>query len=80
MIVTSTFRRTTSLLVVLVAATLQNAQGQETLTSEGLEHVAAMDAHQICAGLFVVGRDIQRNAVTVVARDVAPFEWFRWNS
>lgn len=80
MILTSTFRRTTSMLVVLFAATSQNAQGQETLTSEGLEHVAAMDAHQICAGLFVVGRDIRRNAVTVVARDVAPFEWFRWDS
>jgi len=74
------FRRTTAAAVLLVAALYQHGMAQEVLSSEGLEHVAAMDAHQICAGLFVVGRDIQRNAVTVVARDVAQFEWFRWDS
>jgi CubicO group peptidase (beta-lactamase class C family) len=58
----------------------QPASSQESLTEEGLEHVAAIGAHHVCAGLWVVGRGVERDAATVVARDIAPFVWFQWDS
>ncbi len=72
-------------LLVVAIALLTGCQSESTttefqLSSEGLEHVAAITAHHICAGLFVVGRDIERDAATVVARDIAPFPAFRWDS
>ncbi len=50
------------------------------LSSEGKEHVAAIDAHHLCAGLWVVGRGVERDVETVIARDIAPFFAFRWDS
>ena len=64
----------------LVAAALlpQRAPAQDTPTPEAREHAAAWGAHHLCAGLWVVGRDHQRDAETVIARDIAPFPWFHW--
>ena len=42
------------------------------------EHTAAMAAHHLCSGTFVVGRDHQRNAARVLEEDVRPFPDFNW--
>lgn len=41
-------------------------------------HVAAMAAHHLCAGYFVVGRDHRRTPEEVVANDIARFAVFPW--
>ena len=38
----------------------------------------AWGAHHLCAGVFVVGRDLQRPPDVVLATDIRPFAWFRW--
>lgn len=38
----------------------------------------AWGAHDLCAGLFVVGRDLERPPDVVLARDVARFDHTRW--
>jgi CubicO group peptidase (beta-lactamase class C family) len=48
------------------------------LDAEQREHVAAMAAHHLCAGVFVVGRDHQRGAAEVLAQDIAKFAVFNW--
>lgn len=65
---------------LLAVALPQPTSAQDHPRGEELEHVAAMGAHLVCAGLFVVGRDVERDAATVIARDIAPFAWFRWDS
>jgi len=42
------------------------------------EHSAAMAAHHLCSGTFVVGRDYQRDPERVLAEDVLPFPDFNW--
>jgi CubicO group peptidase (beta-lactamase class C family) len=54
------------------------AWSQDDRSSEEREHAAAWGAHHLCAGLFVVGRDYQRDPDAVVAEDIAPFPAFRW--
>ncbi len=49
---------------------------QETLKSR--EFRAAMAAHHLCSGLWVVGRSYERTAEEVVAQDIAPFPFFGW--
>ncbi|MCZ6917958.1 MAG: serine hydrolase [Gemmatimonadetes bacterium] len=49
-----------------------------TLPQRG--YAAAIGAHHICAGVFVVGRDYQRSPETVLAQDVIPFPHFLWQS
>jgi CubicO group peptidase (beta-lactamase class C family) len=51
------------------------AQSLENLRRE---HAAAMAAHHLCSGLWVVGRDHQRSAEEVLAQDVARFPAFAW--
>lgn len=41
-------------------------------------YALGIGAHHLCAGLWVVGRDHERSAETVVAEDIAPFPAFRW--
>ena len=43
-----------------------------------LDHTAAMAAHHLCAGTFVVGRDYQRPPHRVLAEDIKPFPDFNW--
>jgi CubicO group peptidase (beta-lactamase class C family) len=45
---------------------------------ENLEFCAAICAHHICSGLWVVGREYQRTPEEVVAQDIAPFSYFGW--
>ncbi len=43
-----------------------------------LDHTAAMAAHHLCSGTFVVGRDYQRPPHRVLEEDIAPFPDFNW--
>ncbi|MFG0263022.1 MAG: serine hydrolase domain-containing protein [Novipirellula sp. JB048] len=45
---------------------------------ENMEFRAAICAHHISSGLWVVGRDHQRTAEEVIAQDIAPFTHFGW--
>ena len=66
--------------VFWAAAPPQEAIPQDTRTAEEQEHAAAWGAHHLCAGLFVVGRDYQREPEDVIAQDIAPFPAFRWEA
>jgi hypothetical protein len=46
---------------------------------ENLEFRAAIGAHHLSSGLWVVGRDYQRTPEEVVAQDLAPFPFFGWS-
>ncbi|MDH3733859.1 MAG: serine hydrolase, partial [Gemmatimonadota bacterium] len=46
--------------------------------TEVLTHTAAMAAHHLCSGVFVVGRDHPRDASRVLAQDIARFPNFNW--
>jgi len=45
---------------------------------ESREFRAAIAAHHICSGLWVVGRSYKRTPEEVVAQDIAPFKFFGW--
>jgi CubicO group peptidase (beta-lactamase class C family) len=62
---------------VLVIAALASAGAQES--DYGLESRAAIGAHHICAGLWVVGRVTKRTADQIIAQDIAPFRDFSWD-
>lgn len=42
------------------------------------EHSAAMAAHHLCSGTFVVGRDYRREPSRVLEEDIKPFSDFNW--
>ena len=44
-----------------------------------LESRAAIGAHHLCSGLWVVGRVTKRTADEIVAQDIAPFRDFSWD-
>ncbi|MGH9141116.1 MAG: serine hydrolase domain-containing protein [Vicinamibacterales bacterium] len=44
-----------------------------------LESRAAIGAHHICSGLWVVGAVYQRTPEEIVAQDIAPFKDFSWD-
>ncbi len=72
--------RTAALALALAAAAVppQPAGAQEARTAEERDHALAWGAHHLCAGVFVVGRELERAPDVVVRRDIAPFPWFRW--
>ena len=41
-------------------------------------YALGIGAHHLCAGLWVVGRDLARSAEEVVEQDIARFDFFRW--
>lgn len=43
-------------------------------------YALGLNAHHLCAGMWVVGRDYERSPATVVAEDIAPFPAFRWEN
>ena len=45
----------------------------------GLESRAAIAAHHLCAGLWVVGRVTKRAPEEILAQDIAPFKDFSWD-
>ena len=47
--------------------------------SYSLESRAAIGAHHLCSGLWVVGRVYRRTAEEVLAQDIAPFKDFSWD-
>jgi len=47
---------------------------------ENLEFRAAICAHHLSSGLWVVGRDYRRTPEEVIAQDIAPFKYFGWES
>jgi CubicO group peptidase (beta-lactamase class C family) len=69
-----------ALLVAALFLTILPAQGcqEDARSVEERQHAAAWGAHHLCAGLFVVGRDYQREPQDVIAQDIAPFPVFRW--
>lgn len=69
-------------LVAMICAVALPAQtcAQGARTAEEREHAAAWGAHHLCAGMFVVGRDYQREPRAVIAQDIAPFPHFRWEA
>ena len=54
-------------------------QSDEAARLENLEFRAAIGAHHLSSGLWVVGRDYQRTPEEVVAQDLAPFSFFGWS-
>jgi CubicO group peptidase (beta-lactamase class C family) len=50
----------------------------EEASAEALQYAAAMGAHHLCSGTFVVGRETPRSAERIVAEDIAPFPDFAW--
>jgi CubicO group peptidase (beta-lactamase class C family) len=49
-------------------------------SSYSLESRAAIGAHHLCSGLWVVGRVTPRSAKDILAQDIAPFKDFSWDS
>src|SRR6266851_1770740 len=60
-----------------------HGRGEAGLASEdagyGLESRAAIGAHHLCSGLWVVGTVYKRTADEVLAQDIAPFKDFSWD-
>ena len=54
------------------------AKAGEEKKRENMEFRAAICAHHISSGLWVVGRDYQRTTEEVIAQDIAPFTFFGW--
>ena len=67
----------TALAVGLVLAPASPAAAQDA--AYGLESRAAIGAHHICSGLWVVGRVTKRTADEIIAQDIAPFRDFSWD-
>ena len=64
-------------LLVLTGINVASPESRQSLDFETRGHIAAMAAHHLCSGLFVVGRDHERPVETVLAKDVARFPDFR---
>ena len=56
------------------------AKASEEKQRDNMEFRAAICAHHISSGMWVVGRDYQRTAEEVIAQDIAPFTYFGWQS
>ena len=52
---------------------------EEKARLENLQFRAAICAHHIASGMWVVGRDYQRSPEEVIAQDIAPFKYFGWS-
>lgn len=69
------------LVIALVMSSLPiGLTAADQATQENMEFRAAICAHHIASGLWVVGRDYQRTTEEVVAQDIAPFTYFGWQS
>jgi CubicO group peptidase (beta-lactamase class C family) len=59
------------------------ASSQDRLSfadSMGVWYALGFNAHHLCSGLWVVGRDHPRTPDAVIAEDMAPFPSFRWET
>ena len=72
------------IIIVMAAALLALAQptsgGLQQNADYSRESRAAMGAHHLCSGLWVVGRVYQRTPEDVLAQDIAPFPAFGWEA
>ena len=64
--------------VLLAAEASPERQSADQAAKQSREFRAAMAAHHICSGLWVVGRSYRRTPEEVVAQDIAPFKVFGW--
>jgi CubicO group peptidase (beta-lactamase class C family) len=68
--------------IALAAVPLEYARSQRSNapfdTAYSRESRAAIGAHHLCAGLWVVGRVYKRSPAEIVAQDIAPFAMFAW--
>jgi CubicO group peptidase (beta-lactamase class C family) len=62
---------------VAIARTVERAAPDPT--SYSLESRAAIGAHHLCSGLWVVGQGFKRPAAQILAEDIAPFKDFSWD-
>jgi CubicO group peptidase (beta-lactamase class C family) len=71
-------------LILLLAATPASAraQAQPRSLQDSLAtwYALGINAHHLCAGLWVVGRDYRRPPEAVIAEDIARFPAFRWET
>ena len=58
----------------------KKTRDDEKARQENLEFCAAICAHHLSSGLWVVGRDYKRTPEEVIAQDIAPFKYFGWAS
>jgi len=58
----------------------QRSQPRPVDAAYSLESRAALGAHHLCSGLWVVGRDNSRTAEQIVMQDIAPFKDFSWDN
>jgi CubicO group peptidase (beta-lactamase class C family) len=72
-------KKLTIALLILVSISGQ-AQQRPVDPAYSLESRAAIGAHHLCSGLWVVGRNYKRSAEEILAQDIAPFRDFSWDS
>jgi CubicO group peptidase (beta-lactamase class C family) len=65
-----------ALVVALIALVHGSVLAQDNAYS--FESRAAIGAHHLCSGLWVVGRVTKRTAAEILAQDIAPFADFSW--
>jgi CubicO group peptidase (beta-lactamase class C family) len=65
-------------LVTTPAAAMQQPARQTLQDSMATWYALGINAHHLCAGLWVVGRDHRRAPQSVIAEDIARFAPFRW--
>ena len=58
---------------IFLGAIVNAAEVRQPRTVEAKAHIAAMAAHHLCSGLYVVGRENKRSAERILAEDIAPF-------
>jgi len=65
--------------VAIITLFLSTSPAQQPKrTPEQLDSISGLNAHHLCSGIFVVGRDYQREPAKVLAEDIAPFPAFGW--
>lgn len=70
--------RPLSILIVLASLALVQGTGLAQDNAYSFESRAAIGAHHLCSGLWVVGRVTKRTPAEVLAQDIAPFADFSW--
>ena len=71
-----------SMIIVTFAALLTLAQPPPVSLQQDADYSresrAAIGAHHLCSGLWVVGRVYKRTPEEALAQDIAPFQAFGW--
>ncbi|MGY8985102.1 MAG: serine hydrolase domain-containing protein [Sphingomonadales bacterium] len=58
---------------IFLGVTVSAAELSQPRTLEAKAHIAAMAAHNLCSGFYVVGRGNKRSAKRILAEDIEPF-------